>query len=95
MSEFDVVIVGAGPTGAILAAELRAAGRSVLILEAGPASGRTWAEYQANVEQYQATAAKVPNAPYVNSPDVPSPSVLDISKLIPGGPPDDSGYFVQ
>ena len=90
MSEYDVVIVGAGPAGAIVAAELAAAGRSVLILEAGPAAGRTWAGYQANVERYLASGAKVPNSPYATSADVPSPTVLDISR-----PPDDAGYFVQ
>ena len=95
MSDYDVVIVGAGPAGAIVAAELGAAGRSVLVLEAGPAAGRTWAEYQANVDRFHATAAKVPNSPYVNSADAPFPSVLDITKLTPGGPPDDDGYFVQ
>jgi choline dehydrogenase-like flavoprotein len=90
MTDYDVVIVGAGPAGAIVAAELGAAGRSVLVLEAGPAAGRTWAEYQANVERFHATAAKVPNSPYAASADAPSPTVLDISR-----PPDDSGYFVQ
>lgn len=90
MSDYDVVIVGAGPSGAIVAAELGAAGRSVLILEAGPAAGRTWAEYQGNVERYQATAAKVPNSPYAPSADAPFPTVLDIST-----PPEDAGYFVQ
>jgi len=95
LSDYDVVIVGAGPAGAILAAELGAAGRSVLVLEAGPAAGRTWAEYRGNVEQFQATAAKVPNSPYVTSADAPFPTVLDITKLSPGGPPGDLGYFVQ
>jgi choline dehydrogenase-like flavoprotein len=90
VTDYDVVIVGAGPAGAIVAAELGAAGRSVLILEAGPAAARTWAEYGANVERFHATAAKVPNSPYATSADAPFPTVLDIST-----PPDDAGYFVQ
>jgi choline dehydrogenase-like flavoprotein len=95
MSDYDAVIVGAGPAGAIVAAELGAAGRRVLVLEAGPAAGRTWADYQANVERFQATAAKVPNSPYAATAGAPFPNVLDIARLTPGGPPSDTGYFVQ
>jgi choline dehydrogenase-like flavoprotein len=95
MPDYDVAIVGAGPVGAILARRLGAAGARVLVLEAGPAAGRTWADYEANVEQYRAAGFKVPNSPYYSPPDAPSPNVLDIRKLTPGGPPDDTGYFVQ
>ena len=95
VSDYDVVIAGAGPTGAILAGQLGAAGKKVLVLEAGGAAGRTWADYQANVRQFLGTSAKVPNSPYAQSAGAPFPSVLDISKLQPGGPPDDTGYFVQ
>ncbi len=95
MPDYDVVIVGAGPVGAILARYLGAEGKSVLVLEAGLAVGRTWAEYEANVEQYRGAGFKVPNSPYYSPPDAPSPSVLDIRKLTPGTLPDDTGYFVQ
>jgi choline dehydrogenase-like flavoprotein len=95
VADCDVAIVGAGPVGAILARRLGAAGAKVLVLEAGPAAGRTWAEYQANVEQYRAAGFKVPNSPYSSPPDAPSPNVLDIRKLTPGSLPDDTGYFVQ
>jgi choline dehydrogenase-like flavoprotein len=95
VTDYDAVVVGAGPAGAIIAAELGSAGRRVLVLEAGPAAGRTWSDYQANVTRFQATAAKVPNSPYAPSADAPFPSVLDIAPLTPGGPPDDAGYFVQ
>jgi choline dehydrogenase-like flavoprotein len=95
VSDYDCVIVGAGPAGALVAAELGAAGRRVLVLEAGPAAGGTWAEYQGNVERYQAAAIKVPNSPYAAGAGAPFPSVLDVAKLEPGGPPDTNGYFVQ
>ena len=95
MPDYDVVIVGGGISGAIMAAELGRAGARVLVLEAGPAVGRTWTEYQGNVDQYRAAGFKVPNSPYYTPPDVPSPSVLDIRKLTPGSLPDDTGYFVQ
>jgi choline dehydrogenase-like flavoprotein len=95
VADYDVAIVGAGPVGAILARRLGAAGAKVLVLEAGPAAGRTWADYEANVEQYRAAGFKVPNSPYYSPPDAPSPNVLDIRKLSPGSLPDDTGYFVQ
>jgi choline dehydrogenase-like flavoprotein len=95
MSDYDVAIVGAGPVGAMLARRLGAAGARVLVLEAGPAVGRTWAEYQANVAMFRAAAIKVPNSAYYTPPDAPSPNVLDVHQIAVGGPPDDTGYFVQ
>jgi len=93
--DYDVAIVGAGPVGAILAGQLAQAGARVLVLEAGVAAGRTWPEYQASVEQYQAAGIKVPNTPYYSTQEAPSPNVLDIRKLTPGTLPADTGYFVQ
>jgi choline dehydrogenase-like flavoprotein len=95
VSDYNVVIVGAGPVGAILARYLGADGARVLVLEAGPAAGRTWVDYQGNVEQYRAAGFKVPNSPYASPAEAPSPNVLDIRKLGPGNTPDDTGYFVQ
>ena len=48
MADYDVVIVGAGPVGAILSRVLGQVSSPkplrILVLEAGPAVGRTWAE---------------------------------------------------
>ena len=90
----DVLIVGAGIAGAILARRLADAGQQVVVLEAGEATGRTWADYQSNIATMLASPAKVPNAGWTNSPAAPSPSVLDIRPLTPGGPPGTAGYFV-
>lgn len=92
---YDVVVVGGGITGAITARRLSEAGKHVCVLEAGPAVGRTWDSYQGYVQDFLATLAKVPNAGYPNPPQAPSPTVLDINPVPPGGPPDTSGYFVQ
>lgn len=94
MSDYDVIIVGAGPSGAILARNLGANGKRVLLLDAGGDIGATWEQYQANVARYRGSAVRVPNAPYYSSGYAPSPSVLDITK-IPQGGVDASGYFVQ
>jgi choline dehydrogenase-like flavoprotein len=91
----DVAIVGAGIAGAILARRLATAGVDVIVLEAGEATGLTWDGYQDNIRQFLASPAKVPNSPWPNSPAAPSPSVLDIVPLLPGGPPGTNGYFVQ
>jgi choline dehydrogenase-like flavoprotein len=92
---YDVVVAGGGWAGAVLAKQLSKAGKTVLVLEAGGSTGATWEDYQANVEQYLAATIKVPNSPYLSSPNAESPSVLDITKIQPGGLPADTGYFVQ
>ena len=99
MADYDVVIVGAGPVGAILSRILGEVSSPkklrVLVLESGPATGRTWAEYQNNHEHYLGSTVKVPNTPWVSTAYAPSPDVLDIRKLTPDSLPDDNGYFVQ
>src|SRR4051812_38086414 len=94
-TDFDVLIVGAGIAGAILARRLAEAGQQGVVLEAGEATGRPGAESRSNMPTMLASPAKVPNAGWTNSPAAPSPSVLDIRPLPPGGPPGTAGYFVQ
>ncbi|UAB91514.1 GMC family oxidoreductase (plasmid) [Ruegeria sp. SCSIO 43209] len=91
---YDVVIVGAGFSGAILAKELVSAGHTVLILEAGADHGKTWETYRSYLDQYYLSLAKTPNSPYPDLPTLPSPSVLDIT-AVRGTEPDTNGYFVQ
>jgi choline dehydrogenase-like flavoprotein len=97
---YDVVIVGAGIAGAILAKTLSQAGHRVLILEAGLQAGadlhgnEAYLNYQSYLERFYLSNAKVPNAPYPNLQDAPSPTVLDLAP-ISGTTPDTTGYFVQ
>lgn len=98
--KYDVVIVGAGIAGAIVAKTLSQAGQKVLLLEAGLQAGMAFEEqkayenYQSYMNNFYNALAKVPNAPYPNLKDAPSPNVLDLSP-IQGTTPDTTGYFVQ
>jgi glucose dehydrogenase len=60
-SRYDVVIVGAGIAGGIIAHELGRAGKRVLILDAGPAVPTNRGQY---MENFFLAAAKTPEAPY-------------------------------
>jgi choline dehydrogenase-like flavoprotein len=62
----DVVIVGSGVCGALVAARLATRGVSVRILEAGPRISRPTA-----LTQFRAALIKVPECPYPNAPYAP------------------------
>src|SRR5262249_41576085 len=81
---------------AIVAKELAAAGKTVLLLEAGTDGSLGPSNYAARVAQFYATNAKVPNSPYPSEPDAPQPDVLDLPHSNPPDPyPSTTGYFVQ
>lgn len=86
---YDVVIVGAGIAGSILAKELTRAGKSVLLLEAGVSTDMGWDGYQSSINTFYGAIAKTPESPYPNNPNAPQPDVLDIGK------PVGQGYFIQ
>ena len=58
---YDVVICGAGFSGALIANELANAGMSILILEAGPSIGRSREDY---LQNFFLNPAKTPSSPY-------------------------------
>src|ERR1044072_4441497 len=81
---YDVVIVGAGVSGNLIAKELGLAGKKVLILEAGlPVPDNR----EAYMETFYPALAKTPESPYPalagrqGSPDIPVGVLPDPSKL--------------
>ena len=69
---YDVVIVGSGISGAVMAKTLTQAGKTVLLLEAGLTAGINLdrnGDYQNYVDYlntFYTASAKVPNSPYPN-----------------------------
>lgn len=91
---YDVVIVGAGVAGAITANELAAAGKSVLLVEAGPGEDISLRGYEEYLDRFYGTATKDNQAPYPRNPNARMPRSVDIKRPAPGEP-ETSGYLVQ
>ncbi|MGW4898350.1 GMC family oxidoreductase [Kitasatospora sp. NPDC004240] len=96
---YDVVIVGGGWSGSLIAKELGDQGWRVLILEAGNGGTETWPGYLGSLSTYHRAVAKVPNSAYRRNTAAPSPDVLDLAPVRdpePGQPEfTANGYFVQ
>jgi choline dehydrogenase-like flavoprotein len=99
--EYDVVIVGSGVAGAIIAKTLTHAGKEVLVLEAGLGEGIALGgekAYEVNkeyVERFHKALAKTPNSPYPEIKNAPSPDVLDLKPIEKKENRVHNGYYVQ
>ena len=91
---YDAVIVGAGVMGALVAKTLTEAGKTVLLLEAGNASGLRYSDYQSYVRTYWQALPKVTNSPYPANAMAPSAYESDITQIT-RATPDLVGYQVQ
>ncbi|MGD0106813.1 MAG: GMC family oxidoreductase [Rhodopila sp.] len=85
--EFDVVIVGAGVAGALIASRLTGAGLRVRILEAGPDTAQHFEDYTANLQQFYGANAKGPESPWTPALAAPQPDTGDLRQ--------NNGYFIQ
>src|ERR1043165_3799124 len=103
--QYDVVIVGAGVSGNLIAKQLGLAGKKVLILEAGLAVPDSREEYMNN---FYLALAKTPEAPYpalagrTGSNDhpagkLPDPATLPTPRatVLGLGQPPDKSYLIQ
>lgn len=93
-TEYDVVVVGSGVSGSIIAKELGKKGFRVLLMEAGPGDDTTVREYEKNLSRFYTAVSKDNNSPYPKSRNAPMPRGLEAQKLQPGEP-DTRGYLVQ
>jgi choline dehydrogenase-like flavoprotein len=85
---YDVVIVGAGISGSILAHQAAEAGLEVLVLEAGTDLAATFTGYQAQLQTFYDALYKTPEAPWAYNPNAPEPD-------IPGLPTPGAQYFIE
>ncbi|QSX36551.1 GMC family oxidoreductase [Shewanella sedimentimangrovi] len=92
--EYDLVIVGGGISGALVAKQLTKAGKRCLIVEAGTGGGASYQGYLDFLATYHQATVKIPNAPYPVNPNAPEPLVTD-TRRISEAQPDETGYFVQ
>src|SRR5437588_2715427 len=94
---YDVVIVGSGVAGSVLAKTLTQANKRVLVLEAGLTAGASlepelaYGVYQRYLNTFHYKAIPATNGPYPDIPEAPSPNVLQIKPKTPY----DTGYLVQ
>jgi choline dehydrogenase-like flavoprotein len=79
--ESDVLIVGSGVAGALIAWSLARTGARVMIVEAGPR-----VERGAALERYEQAVVRVPEAPYASAPHAESPATIHDTYIRQDGP---------
>ncbi len=83
----DVVIVGAGVAGSLVAKRLTSSGLRVLVIEAGPATAWSFDSYTRHVETYFAASSKGAESAWPPAVGAPQPDSRDIRA--------GDGYFIQ
>ncbi|WP_441251406.1 GMC family oxidoreductase [Kitasatospora sp. McL0602] len=87
---WDVIVVGAGFAGSLVAKQLGDQGWSVLVLEAGARQE----QHGDPLERFRSATFKTPNSPYLSTDSAPSPDVTDLTGSAGGGYRA-GGYLVQ
>jgi choline dehydrogenase-like flavoprotein len=84
---YDVVVVGAGVNGALIAKHLTHARLRVLVLEAGPSTAQTFDGYTHHLDHFYSASGKGPESAWPPSANAPQPDTKDVRA--------GDGYFVQ
>lgn len=92
--DYDVVIVGTGISGAIIAKQAVEAGKRVLVLEAGTGINRSLAGYDDLLTTFYSAASKDNQSPFPENANAAMPRSPLLRKLQPGET-DSSTYIVQ
>ena len=92
--DYDVVVIGSGVSGSLVARQVSRAGGRVLVIEAGHGDDITVSDYQDSLRRFYGAVSKDNNAAYGHNPNAPMPRSYETQKLRPGEQ-NASGYFVQ
>ncbi|MET9607853.1 GMC family oxidoreductase [Streptomyces sp. NPDC006512] len=93
---YDVIVVGGGIAGSLVARHLGDRGRRVLVLEAGARATDAERGHREALERFLTASAKVPGSPYPMDGTAPWPEVTDLTGTGGDGAGYRSdGYFVQ
>ena len=84
---YDVVIVGAGVNGALIAKQLTRARLRVLLLEAGPDTASAFGGYTRHLDHFYSASGKGPESAWPQAPNAPQPDTADVRS--------GDGYFIQ
>ncbi|MGE7386296.1 GMC oxidoreductase [Streptomyces sp. NPDC004126] len=79
MTAYDVIVVGAGVAGSLVADRLGRLGRRVLVLEAGTSAAGTGDADPDPLTAYLTAAGQLPGSPFQPHPAAPWPQVADLS----------------
>ncbi len=92
--DYDIVIVGSGISGAIIAKQAAEAGKRVLVLEAGTGANRSLVGYDDLLTTFYSAAAKDNQSPFPVNANAAMPRSPQLRKL-QAGETDSSTYIVQ
>jgi choline dehydrogenase-like flavoprotein len=92
--DYDIVVVGSGISGAIIAKQAAEAGKRVLVLEAGTGANSSLAGYNDLLSTFHSAATKDNQSPFPLNANAAMPRSTQLRKL-QAGETDSSTYIVQ
>lgn len=95
MNRYDVIVVGAGVAGSLVAQRLGRHGRRVLVLEAGPRAAEAGPGEPGPLTTYLTASAKVPGSAYRREPAAAWPEVTDLVGMDDAPGFQASGHLLQ